>query len=535
MQVKEIERCCCVVKVSEAFSNKKPVSCSGVLVHPPTETVICTGLPFSRFITDQEPFSSDRGLSFLPPRSFSGKLTIRVSFSTQQDVDTNRSAQGETCTPPRAKTTRQRQVAARLLMLVNCLEFKQAFQAVFQEADHWRFHADEEDEELIRDAHFLSWFAVLRTGVVAESRPDSGTIPWQSSSSLDKGCPVVACGSPFGSLCSDLFISTLSRGIISNLAGEENAVILTDARCLPGTEGGGLFVAEGAVAVRLIGLIVSPFGWKANEWIGLTLVCSVHLILRNLIRCMSAQDPLRDAWLNPGEAGLHMSNTAHESKALKYPTVCFVDSGQFWGSGVVVTSQLVLTCRHVVNGKATVTLRFHHRDRVHDIVGGVLFSTKVSSPYDLALVQLKETVPEALVPRMAQSFNSGESVVVVGYGGLGRSCGPSLTCGVLSKAITLNYQPVMLQTTCAVQAGASGGAVVRTHSGELLGIVSSNTRDLAAKVTYPHLNFSIPVTVFQRLLQRFHQTKDVNVFRILDTTDKEVRRVWRLQGAQSKL
>ena len=64
---------------------------------------------------------------------------------------------------------------------------------------------------------------------------------------------------------------------------------------------------------------------------------------------------------------------------------------------------------------------------------------------------------------------AGESVVVVGYGGLGRSCGPSLTCGVLSKAITLNYQPVMLQTTCAVQAGASGGAVVRTDSGELLG------------------------------------------------------------------
>lgn len=68
-----------------------------------------------------------------------------------------------------------------------------------------------------------------------------------------------------------------------------------------------------------------------------------------------------------------------------------------------------------------------------------------------------------------------------------------------------------------------------------VGIVSSNTRDLAAKVTYPHLNFSIPVTVFQRLLQHFHQTSDVNVFRVLDTTDQEVSTVWRLQGAQSKL
>ncbi|XP_008277037.1 peroxisomal leader peptide-processing protease [Stegastes partitus] len=531
MELQEVERCCCVVKVSEAFSAKKPVSCSGVIVYPQTGTVICTGLPFSRFITDRELLSSDRG--FLSPHSFSDKLKIRVSFSTQRHLDTNQSSHGEAFTRPRSKTARQREAAAELLMVVNCVEFKQAFQAVFQEADQWRFHGDEEDEELLRDAQFLSWFAVLKAGAVVDSSSDSGTVPWQSSSSLQKGCPVVACGSPFGSLCLDLFISTLSRGIISNLAGEDNAVILTDARCLPGTEGGGLFVVQGSDDVRLIGLIVSPFGWKANEWIGLTLVCSVHSIFRNVT--MSAQDPLRDVWLQQGEAGLHMSTTAQESKAVKYPTVCFVDSGQFWGSGVVVTSQLVVTCRHVVNGKSTVTLKFHNRDRVHNIVGDVLFSTKASSPYDLALVQLRDPIPEAAVPRMSQTFTPGESVVVVGYGGLGRSCGPSLTCGVLSKTISWNYKPIMLQTTCAVQAGTSGGAVVQKHSGELLGIVSSNTRDLAARVTYPHLNFSIPVAVFQKLLQRFHQTRDVNVFRVLDTTDKEVRRVWRLQVAQNKL
>uniref|UniRef100_A0A8D3BW38 Peroxisomal leader peptide-processing protease n=1 Tax=Scophthalmus maximus TaxID=52904 RepID=A0A8D3BW38_SCOMX len=512
MELAEVERCCCVVKVSEATSARKPVSCSGVIVHPRTGTVICAGLPFSRFIADKETFSSDRESTLLPPRGLSDKLKIRVNASA----------------PRRAKATRQREVAARLLMLVKCQEFKQAFGAVFREADRWRFHGDDEDEELIRDAHCLSWFAVLKTGVAVEGSPDSGSIPWQSSSSLGKGCPVIACGSPFGSLCLDLFISTLSRGIISNLAGEENAVVLTDARCLPGTEGGGLFSVEGADSVRLIGLIVSPFGWKANEWIGLTLVCSVHLIFRSMVSCASTEDPLRDVWLQPGEVGLRMSTTARESEAVKYPTVCFVDSGQVWGSGVVVTPRLVLTCRHVVNGKSTVTLKFHHRDRgrvhliVRNFVGDVLFSTKSSSPYDLALVQLRHSVPGAVVPRMAQSFNPG--LRFISY---------FLTL-MKPFSIILNNQPVMLQTTCAVQAGASGGAVVRAHTGELLGIVVSNTKDLAAKVTYPHLNFSIPATVFHRLLQRFHQTEDLNVFRMLDATDKE-RRVWRLQGAQSKL
>ncbi|XP_004551705.3 peroxisomal leader peptide-processing protease [Maylandia zebra] len=529
MELKDVERRCCVVKVSEASSAKKPVSCSGVVVHPRTGIIICTGLPFSRFIIDGDPLYWDH--DFLPPHSFSAKLQICVTFPT----DTKQSARRATITPTRSKTAAgQREAAAELLMLVNCVEFKHAFQAVFQEADQWRFHCDE-DEELLRDFHFLSWFAVLRVGVVLDSSQDSGTIPWQSSAPLQKGCPVVACGSPFGSLCLDLFISTLSRGIISNLAGEDNAVILTDARCLPGTEGGGLFVVKGAGSVHLIGLIVSPFGWKANEWIGLTLVCSAQLVFRNLISCLSVQDPLRNVWLHPGELDIQMSTAAHESKAVKYPTVCFVDSGQFWGSGVVVGSRLVVSCRHVVNRKSKVRLKFHHRDRVHDSVGDVLFSTKASSPYDLALVQLRDAVPEAVVSRMCQSFIPGESVVVVGYGGLGRSCGPSLTCGVLSKAISWNCQPVMLQTTCAVQAGTSGGAVVQRCSGELLGIVSSNTRDMATKVTYPHLNFSVPVTVFQRLLQHFEQTKDVNVFRELDSTEKEIRRVWRLQGAQSKL
>ncbi|XP_034465135.1 peroxisomal leader peptide-processing protease [Hippoglossus hippoglossus] len=539
MELQEVERRCCVVKVSRASSEKKPVSCSGVIVHHQTGTVICTGLPFSRFIADKERFSSAGESSFLPPRSLTDKLRIRVSFSPQRDADPGR----DQLTPARSKPTRQREVPARLLLLVNCLEFRRAFRAVFQDADRWRFHGDEEQEdqegeedaELMRDAHFLSWFAVLQTGEVRSSPYSAGSVPWQSSSSLLKGSPVLACGSPFGSLCLDLFISTLSRGIVSNLAGEDNAVILTDARCLPGTEGGGLFSVEGADDVRLVGLIVSPFGWKANEWIGLSLVCSVQLIFRNIISCTSTEDPLRDVWLRPGESDLHMSTTAHESKAGKYPTVCYVDSGELWGSGVVVSPHLVLTCRHVVNGKSTVNLKFHHRGRVRNVVGGVLFSTKASSPYDLALVELRDSVPETAVPQMAQSFNPGESVVVVGYGGLGQRCGPSLTGGVLSKAIGWKSQPVMLQTTCAVQAGASGGAVVRKHSGELLGIVSSNTRDLAAKVTYPHLNFSIPVTVFQRLVQRFQQTKDVNMFRMLDTAEKEVRRVWRLQGAPSKL
>lgn len=351
MELKEVEKYCCVVSVLESPSEKPPLSFSGVVVHPPSGTVLCTGVPFTRFITDTDPRCADR--NFLSPHSFSEKLKIRVSFSDPEGAFLS----------PGTKLSHNLEASAELQMLVNCVEFKETFQEIFQEADQWRFHTDEEDKELIKDALFLSWFAVLKANVKADDII-SESIPWESSSLLQKGQPVIACGSPFGSFCLDLFSSTLSRGIISNLAGEDNAVILTDARCLPGTEGGGMFVLKGRGNVRLVGLIVSPFGWKASEWIGLSLVCSIHSIFRNISLCMRFKDPFQEVCLHPGKSSLPKSITASQtSHVSKYPTVCIVESGQVWGSGVVVTPQLVVTCRHVVNGKTTVTLKFHHRDR----------------------------------------------------------------------------------------------------------------------------------------------------------------------------
>lgn len=45
--------------------------------------------------------------------------------------------------------------------------------------------------------------------------------------------------------------------------------------------------------------------------------------------------------------------------------------------------------------------------RVYDRVGTVLFSTAASSPYDLALVQVKDSVPDTVIPEMTQIFNPG--------------------------------------------------------------------------------------------------------------------------------
>ena len=59
------------------------------------------------------------------------------------------------------------------------------------------------------------------------------------------GDPVEICATPFGGLNPDVFMNSRSRGIISNVAGPRNVLLLTDARCVPGSEGGGLFHCQG--------------------------------------------------------------------------------------------------------------------------------------------------------------------------------------------------------------------------------------------------------------------------------------------------
>lgn len=58
---------------------------------------------------------------------------------------------------------------------------------------------------------------------------------------------------------------------------------------------------------------------------------------------------------------------------------------------------------------------------------------------------------------------------MVGFGVFGQACGPSVTSGILSAVVQVDNTPVMLQTTCAVHGGSSGGPLFSTHSGDLLG------------------------------------------------------------------
>lgn len=50
---------------------------------------------------------------------------------------------------------------------------------------------------------------------------------------------------------------------------------------------------------------------------------------------------------------------------------------------------------------------FFYPTRFHTMAGDVVFSTKASSPYDIALVQLKTDPPCEAVPQIASYFKPG--------------------------------------------------------------------------------------------------------------------------------
>ncbi|XP_063807403.1 peroxisomal leader peptide-processing protease [Pseudophryne corroboree] len=533
-------------------------SCSGVIVDRNLGVVICQGSIFFPFLkkTGNGLAASDHPI--LSADDFHPDLSIRVECPLEPKINTKIGT--GICNevlghrpelenvPVSTPQSERMQVQAQLLMVLPCPEFQNAFSRLFRKENGWVFSSEEEKTEygeFQKDLAYLHWFAVLHLQSPLTKTPHTMAI--MDSTRLVKGSTVFACGSPFGSFYPDIFLNTISKGVLSNTAGDRNAVLLTDARCLPGSEGGGIYLFEQGV-LHLVGIIVAPLCWKTNEWVGLTLACSISHIIENIIKVphkagVAVKSKLENLQLGNNVLANLQRGPGPAEHLMK--AAVLVDSGQAWGSGALLNRKVVLTCRHVVRDLSKVLVKIqrprvasgqHHTyKRFQTVTGRVVFSTSESSPYDIAVVELDEDLPGVFEPVLASGYSAGEDVLIVGFGAFGESCGPSVTSGVLSAVISVGNVPVMLQTSCAVHGGSSGGPLFSARSGELLGIVASNTRDNTTGATYPHLNFSIPMTVLQTAIQRYRQSGELRSFGELNKAGHKVQNVWRLQRSPEKV
>lgn len=94
---------------------------------------------------------------------------------------------------------------------------------------------------------------------------------------------------------------------------------------------------------------------------------------------------------------------------------------------------------------------------------------------------------------------------------------------VLTKA----GAPAMLVTSASVRSGCSGGPLLDAASGQLLGMVTSNARH-AVGVTYPRLNFAIPVSLLRPTIDALRADGRRVDWGALDRGDAELAALWSL-------
>lgn len=356
-------------------------------------------------------------------------------------------------------------------------------------------------------------------------------LPYKLSTENEIGDNVEINATPFGGLNPEVFLNSRSQGIISNISGKNKVLIMVDARCIPGSEGGALYYTQGKIKL-LTGMIIATLCWKNNEWIGLSLACAISEILDNLFQLPVPLSGLESSSFK--QIALQWTQklcVKNISKAVK-----FVKVGSNWGSGVVISQepggrQLMLTCSHVVRESEHRPVKIRKGETKEDKIAEVIFKTPVGKHFDIAFLSYFDN---ASLHEDNNSINitstfEGETVLVIGHAIFGdnHDLEPTVTKGVVSKVIKLNNTPVMLQTTCAVHAGASGGAVVNMK-GQLVGIVVCNAKDTSSGASYPHVNMCVPIATVAEVLEKYRKTLDENILQNLHIKNPKVNRLWTL-------
>jgi len=183
--------------------------------------------------------------------------------------------------------------------------------------------------------------------------------------------------------------------------------------------------------------------------------------------------------------------------------------GSAWGSGIVVYNDnniiYIITCAHVINLSISqnvdvnkmmskIRVKFYGISIETWIEANLIFISK--SAIDLAI--LKVLVPQSyqsefknIQPLGLESHNDinfsnntpivslrkGQQAYAIGHGLFRPSflMAPTISLGIISKVISVDGEMIMIQTSCEIHSGFSGGALIDFRTGNILGMIIQNT------------------------------------------------------------
>ncbi|KAF9970196.1 hypothetical protein BGZ73_007187 [Actinomortierella ambigua] len=362
-------------------------------------------------------------------------------------------------------------------------------------------------------------------------------------------------GSGFGLIAPSVLMNNISQGVVANIVhpyrvarrAYQNAqsLIMTDAKYLPGMEGGPVSWDETG---ELAGMSMLPIRRSDGEPVDITLVIPVACIISAIAPYVGAP---KELMLPEHFAALSTNNLMRARES-----VVMVQVGQTWASGVVISKDgHILTNAHVfasfldnVSNRTWPTLR-----------SGVSLRVRIDNPqqqqwvddcevvfvsdscWDVAVIKIPETcILHGFLPylplRTRQELNKSKPVVqgtpvfAIGHGIFGPSSGvlPLITSGSCSKVVSSHGQPVMLLSSAPVHRGNSGGVLVDTL-GQLVGLVTGNGKTSTGR-TITHLNFAIPIEAITDQLNAFLVEEDVKWLDPLNAPSQRIDDIWSLRG-----
>ncbi|KAG0280124.1 hypothetical protein BGZ95_011199 [Linnemannia exigua] len=362
-------------------------------------------------------------------------------------------------------------------------------------------------------------------------------------------------GSGFGLIAPSVLINNISQGIVSNIihphraarrADEQaNSLVLTDAKFLPGMEGGAVSWDETG---ELAGLSMLPIRRTDGEPVDVSLVIPAACIVAAVSPYITIpRQPLQPDHI----AALNSSSFINARQA-----VVMVQVGQTWASGVVISkSGHILTNAHVF----TSFLDNISNRTWPNLRSGISLRVRIDSPqqqlwvddcelvfvsescWDVALIKIPETcilngflpylplrTPEE-ISRM-KPIVKGTPLFAIGHGIFGPSSGilPLITSGICSKVVTYSQKPVMLLSSAPVHRGNSGGVLVNTD-GQFVGLVTGNGKTSTGR-TITHLNFAIPLDAITVAVNAYLLDEDRKWLDRLNTPPMRVDDIWSLRG-----
>ncbi|KAF9382309.1 hypothetical protein CPB97_007237 [Podila verticillata] len=405
----------------------------------------------------------------------------------------------------------------------------------------------------------ISGLAILRLPPGArhftQVSQSEGRIPYQLSMP-SVGKRLTLHGSGFGLIAPSVLINNISQGVVANIIHPYRAarradqhassLVLTDAKFLPGMEGGAVSWDETG---ELAGISMLPIRRTDGEPVDISLVIPVACIISAISPYITGP---KQTLLPSHFAALNTTSLMVARQA-----VTMVQVGQTWASGVVISKHgHILTNAHVftsfldnVSNSTLPTLR-----------SGVSLRVRIDSPqnqqwvddcdivfvsescWDIAIIKIPEThVLNGFLPYLplrtrgelvsAKPIMKGAPLFAIGHGIFGPSSGvlPLITSGVCSKVVTHNQQSVMLLSSAPVHRGNSGGVLVDTD-GHFAGLVTGNGKTSTGR-TITHLNFAIPLEAMTDAVNAYLVDEDRKYLEVLNSPPTRVDDIWSLRGS----